>query len=151
MSKHEAVYILDGCRSPIGRGHPEKGMYRNLRAEELAVHTLKALLARNSLDPERIDDFYLGCVDQLMEQGKNLARLIVLLSGLPRTIPGLTINRLCASSLTALQLAADGILGRARCERRAQGKDKPCRRRSAPIRASACSGWQSPSESVEKT
>jgi len=109
MSTHEAVYILDGCRSPIGRGHPEKGMYRNLRADELAVHTLKALMARNRLDPEQVDDFYLGCVDQLLEQGKNLARLVSLLAGLPRRVPGLTINRLCASSLTALQLAADGI------------------------------------------
>lgn len=109
MSKYEAVYLLDGCRSPIGRGHPEKGMYRNLRVEDLAVHTLKALIARNRLDPEQVDDFYLGCVDQLLEQGKNLARLISLLAGLPRRVPGLTINRLCASGLTALQLAADGI------------------------------------------
>lgn len=103
------VYLLDGCRSPIGRGHPEKGMYRNLRADDLAVQVLQALLHRLPLDPDRIDDFYLGCVGQHLEQGKNLARQIILLSGLPQTIPGVTINRLCASSLAALQMAADSI------------------------------------------
>ncbi len=103
------VYLIDGCRSPIGRGHPEKGMYRGLRSDELASQTLKALLQRVPLDPAQIDDFFLGCVGQHLEQGKNLARLILLLAGLPDTIPGVTINRLCASSLTALQMAADSI------------------------------------------
>lgn len=103
------VYLIDGCRSPIGRGHPEKGMYHGLRSDELAVQTLKALLQRVPLDPAQIDDFFLGCVGQHLEQGKNLARLILLLAGLPDTIPGVTINRLCASSLTALQMAADSI------------------------------------------
>jgi acetyl-CoA acyltransferase len=103
------VYLLDGCRSPIGRGHPEKGMYRNLRADELISQIIRRLLSRLQLDPERIDDFYLGCVGQHLEQGKNLARLVILLSDLPETIPGVTINRLCASSLSALQMAADSI------------------------------------------
>jgi acetyl-CoA acyltransferase len=103
------VYLLDGCRSPIGRGHPEKGMYRNLRADELISQIIRRLLSRLQLNPERIDDFYLGCVGQHLEQGKNLARLVILLSDLPETIPGVTINRLCASSLSALQMAADSI------------------------------------------
>jgi acetyl-CoA acetyltransferase family protein len=103
------VYLVDGCRSPIGRGHPEKGMYRDLRADELAVQTLNALISRTHLNPAAVDDFYLGCVGQHREQGKNLARLVLLLAGLPKEIPGVTINRLCASSLTALQMAADGI------------------------------------------
>ena len=103
------VYIIDGCRSPIGRGHPEKGMYRNLRADDLIVQVLRVLLERNDIKPELIDDFYLGCVGQQREQGKNLARLVVLLAGLPDTIPGVTINRLCASSMTALQMASDSI------------------------------------------
>lgn len=103
------VYLIDGCRSPIGRGHSEKGMYRDLRSDELAVQTLEALLRRVTLDPAQIDDFFLGCVGQHLEQGKNLARLILLLAGFPDTIPGVTINRLCASSLTALQMAADSI------------------------------------------
>jgi acetyl-CoA acyltransferase len=84
-------------------------MYRGLRSDELAVQTLKALLKRVPLDPAQIDDFFLGCVGQHLEQGKNIARLILLLAGLPDTIPGVTINRLCASSLTALQIAADSI------------------------------------------
>jgi acetyl-CoA acetyltransferase family protein len=105
------VYLIDGCRSPIGRSHPEKGIYRDLRADELAVQTLQALLERTALDPDLIDDFYLGCVGQHLEQGKNLARLVLLLAGLPESIPGVTINRLCASSLTALQMAADSIRG----------------------------------------
>jgi acetyl-CoA acyltransferase len=103
------VYLVDGCRSPIGRGHPEKGMFRDLRADELAAQIVQALLARLQLDPQQIDDFYLGCVGQHLEQGKNLARLVLLLASLPPAIPGVTINRLCASSLTALQMAADSI------------------------------------------
>lgn len=104
------VFLLDGCRSPIGRGHSEKGMYSGLRADELLAQVIQRLLARQGLDPGRIDDFYLGCVGQHLEQGKNLARLAILLAGLPETIPGVTINRLCASSLTALQMAADSVL-----------------------------------------
>jgi len=103
------VYLIDGCRSPIGRGHPEKGIYSNLRADELSVQILQSLINRTGLDPEQIDDFYLGCVGQHLEQGKNLARLIILLAGLPNTIPGATVNRLCSTSLTALQMAADSI------------------------------------------
>ncbi len=103
------VYLVDGCRSPIGRGHPEKGIFRGLRADELAAQTLLALLDRVRVDPSEIDDFYLGCVGQHGEQGKNLARLVILLAGLPLSLPGATVNRLCASSLTALQMAADSI------------------------------------------
>jgi acetyl-CoA acyltransferase len=103
------VFLIDGCRSPIGRGHPEKGLYHNLRADELSVQVLQALIDRTELNPEQIDDFYLGCVGQHLEQGKNLARLIILLADLPETTPGATVNRLCSSSLTALQMATDSI------------------------------------------
>ncbi len=109
MTANHDVYLIDGCRSPIGLGHPEKGIYRDLRADELAAQVLLALLERNRVDPAAINDFYLGCVGQHLEQGKNLARLILLLAGLPPTIPGVTINRLCASSLTSLQLAANTL------------------------------------------
>ena len=105
----ETAYLIDGCRSPIGRGHPEKGIFKDIRADELAVQTLRALLQRTSVVPGKVDDFYLGCVGQHLEQGKNLARLIWLLAGLPQSVPGVTINRLCASSLTALQFAVDSI------------------------------------------
>jgi len=103
------VYLVDGCRSPIGRGHPEKGIFKHLRADQLTSQLLLALLERTGLDPTLVDDFYLGCVGQHLEQGKNLARLVWLLSGLPEAVPGATINRLCGSSLTALQMAADSI------------------------------------------
>jgi acetyl-CoA acyltransferase len=105
----EKVYLVDGCRSPIGRSHRDKGLYRDLRADELAVQVLEALVQRTKVVPDKIDDFYLGCVGQHHEQGKNLARLILLLAGFPKSIPGVTINRLCASSLTALEMAADSI------------------------------------------
>ena len=105
----EKVYLMDGCRSAIGRGHPEKGLYSNLRADELSVQVLQGLIERTGLDSNKIDDFYLGCVGQHLEQGKNLARLTLLLAGLPDTIPGATVNRLCSSSLSALQMAADSI------------------------------------------
>ncbi|RME25255.1 MAG: acetyl-CoA C-acyltransferase, partial [Candidatus Zixiibacteriota bacterium] len=103
------VYLIDGCRSPIGRGNAEKGVFRDIRADELTVQVLRALLQRTGVDPSVVDDFFLGCVGQHHEQGKNLARLVILLAGLPETSPGCTINRLCASSLTALQLAVDSI------------------------------------------
>ena len=109
MKADNKVYLIDGCRSPIGRGHPEKGIYRDLRADELAVQVLRALLERIQFDAAAVDDFYLGCVGQHLEQGKNLARLVLLLAGLPKSIPGVTINRLCASSLAALQMAGDSI------------------------------------------
>lgn len=105
----QPVYLVDGCRSPIGRSHPEKGILASIRADDLSVQVLNDLLRRTGVDPAQIDDLYLGCVGQHLEQGKNLARLIVLLSDLPKTIPGVTINRLCASSLTALGSAADSI------------------------------------------
>ena len=103
------VFLIDGCRSPIGKGHADMGMYRSIRADDLAVQTLKKLLGRVPVDLNSVDDFFVGCVGQHLEQGKNIARLIVLLAGLPETIPGVTINRLCASSLTALQMASDSI------------------------------------------
>ena len=109
MSDNNSVYIIDGCRSPIGRGHPEKGMYKDIRADQLSVQVLLVLLNRINVRHKTIDDFYLGCVGQHLEQGKNLARLILLLAGLPVSIPGATINRLCASSFTALQMAFDSI------------------------------------------
>ena len=105
----QQVYLIDGCRSPIGRGHPEKGILKDIRADELCLQVLNALIDRTNLDIDKIDDFYVGCVGQHLEQGKNLARLILLLGRFPNSIPGATINRLCASSLTALQMATDSI------------------------------------------
>lgn len=107
-----SAYLVTGCRSPIGRSHPEKGVFRNLRADELTVQVLLALRRKINLDPRLVDEVYLGCVGQHLEQGKNLARLVTLLAGFPETIPGITLNRLCASGFSAVQLAADGIAAR---------------------------------------
>ncbi|RMF10652.1 MAG: thiolase family protein, partial [Candidatus Neomarinimicrobiota bacterium] len=91
-------------------------MFRSLRADELFVQVLQSLMDRLSLDPARVDDVYLGCVGQHLEQGKNLARLSWLLAGFPDTVPGMTLNRLCASSFSAVQVAADAIgCGRLHC------------------------------------
>ena len=103
------VFLVNGCRSPIGRSHPDKGDFRNIRADELVAQVLQHLVDRISLDPGSVDDFYLGFVGQHLEQGKNLGRLVLLLSGFPETVPSLTINRLCASSFSAVQMAADCI------------------------------------------
>ncbi len=105
----ETAYLVDGCRTPIGSAHPEKGAFRHVRADELTVRVLQALRVRMNFDPADIDDFYLGCVGQHLEQGKNLARLSLLLAGWPNTVPANTINRLCGSSFSAVQFAADAI------------------------------------------
>jgi acetyl-CoA acetyltransferase family protein len=109
LKREDVVYLVDGCRSPIGRGHPEKGAFRNLRADELTVQVLDVLIKRLEINPAEIEDVLLGCVGQHLEQGKNLARLVILLAGLPETIPGITLNRLCGSSFSAVQQAADSI------------------------------------------
>jgi len=101
------VFLMDACRSPIGNSS-EKGLYNNLRIDDLALQVLEYLFERTNLDVKTINDFFLGCVGQHLEQGKNLARLIAVLAELHH-LPGLTINRLCASSLSALQMAADSI------------------------------------------
>ncbi len=101
------VFLIDGCRSPIGRAG-EKGLFHDLRADDLALQVFKLLIKRTGLDIKSINDLFLGCVGQHLEQGKNLARLIAVLADLP-DLPGVTINRLCASSLSALQMAADSI------------------------------------------
>ncbi|MBI4924953.1 MAG: acetyl-CoA C-acyltransferase, partial [Bdellovibrio sp.] len=91
------AYIVAAKRTPIGKSHPEKGIFRNIRADELLAALIKDIAKQNNL----IDDVYIGCVGQHLEQGKNIARLASLLAGLPDLVPGVTINRLCASSLQA--------------------------------------------------
>ncbi|MBI2605990.1 MAG: thiolase family protein, partial [Deltaproteobacteria bacterium] len=105
------AYLIDARRTAIGRAHPDKGAFRGIRADELLAELIKDVVAR-ALAPASqlvIDDVYVGCVGQHMEQGKNIARLASLLAGLPPTVPGVTINRLCASSLQALNFAAAAL------------------------------------------
>jgi 3-oxoadipyl-CoA thiolase len=102
-----AAYICDGIRTPFGRYH---GVLGNMRTDDLAALTLKLLLERNSaLDPEAIDEVILGCANQAGEDNRNVARMAALLAGLPDTVPGVTVNRLCASGLDAVACAARAI------------------------------------------
>ncbi|MES2488883.1 MAG: acetyl-CoA C-acyltransferase FadA [Pseudomonadota bacterium] len=103
MSNIEVV-IVDAVRTPMGRS--KGGMYRNVRAEELSAHLIKAVLARNAaLKPADVEDVIWGCVQQTLEQGFNIARNVALMAGLPQTVPGQTVNRLCGSSMTAIHAA----------------------------------------------
>lgn len=101
--------VVDCLRTPIGRAHPERGYYRDTRGDDLAVACLQALLARNAIDPKEIGDVILGCTQQTGEQGHNAARAIALMAGLPVSSAGCTVNRLCGSSLQALNQAAHAI------------------------------------------
>ncbi|MCB0384801.1 MAG: thiolase family protein, partial [Bdellovibrionales bacterium] len=102
------AYIVEAKRTPIGRAHKDKGVYRDVRADELMAHLLK-YFGKEVLSPERIDDVMVGCVGQHLEQGKNIARLSSLLAGYPYSVPGVTVNRLCASSLQAFHFATQSV------------------------------------------
>ena len=105
----EAV-IVDAVRTPIGRSHKDKGVYRDVRSDDLAAIVVKALVERTGVDPERIEDVVLGNTQQQGEQGFNVARNVALLAGLPATAAGATVNRLCGSSLQALAQAAHSVV-----------------------------------------
>ncbi|RLB65420.1 MAG: acetyl-CoA C-acyltransferase [Deltaproteobacteria bacterium] len=106
------AYLVEAKRTAIGRAHPDKGLFREVRADEMLAALMRGLLAGipagEALTPA-IDDIYIGCVGQHLEQGKNIARLSSLLAGLPASVPGVTINRLCASSLQAFNFAVSTI------------------------------------------
>ncbi|HEY3360201.1 MAG TPA: acetyl-CoA C-acyltransferase [Polyangia bacterium] len=101
------AYIIDGLRTPIAR---YGGGLAEVRADDLAAHVLRALLARNPVPPARIDDVLLGCANQAGEDNRNVARMALLLAGLPVTVPGATINRLCGSGMHAVCDGARQIL-----------------------------------------
>src|SRR5215469_9367750 len=99
-----AAYICDGIRTPIGRYN---GALARVRTDDLAALTLKALLARHEkLDLGAIDEVILGCANQAGEDNRNVARMAALLAGVPASVPGVTVNRLCASGLDAVGQAA---------------------------------------------
>jgi len=101
------AYICDAVRTPIGR---YGGVLAKVRTDDLATVPLKALMARNpKVDWDRLDEVFLGCVNQAGEDNRNVARMALLLSGLPETVPGVTVNRLCASGLEAVGEAARAI------------------------------------------
>jgi acetyl-CoA acyltransferase len=101
--------VIDAARTPIGRAHPEKGMYRDVRADDLSADLIKALLERNQLDPTLVEDIHWGCVKQQGEQGFNVGRMAALIAGMPVEVGACTVNRLCGSSLQAVHQAAMSI------------------------------------------
>ncbi len=105
-----SAVVVDCCRTPIGRANPEKGIYRDVRSDDLAATVIKALVERTGIDPVEIQDVVLGNTQQQKEQGFNVARIASLLAGLPATTGGATINRLCGSSLQALNQASHSIV-----------------------------------------
>jgi acetyl-CoA C-acetyltransferase len=100
------AYIYDGLRTPIGR---HAGKLAPVRPDDLAAEVLKEVVSRNQIDPAEISDVVLGCVNQAGEDSRNVARFAALLSGLPATTPGVTVNRLCASGLQAVVDAARAV------------------------------------------
>jgi acetyl-CoA acyltransferase len=102
-----AVFAVDACRTPVGK---IKGSLASARPDHLTADVISALLSRNAwLDPARIDDVYWGAANQAGEDNRNVARMGVLLAGLPVEVPGATVNRLCGSGMEAIASAARAI------------------------------------------
>jgi 3-oxoadipyl-CoA thiolase len=98
--------IVDAIRSPIGR---YGGTLRDIRPDDLAAQMIQAVVQRNALDPAVIEDVVMGCTNQAGEDNRNVARMAVLLAGLPDAVPGQTVNRLCGSGMQAVHAAAHAI------------------------------------------
>lgn len=102
--------VIDCVRTPIGRAHPERGWFRDVRSDDLAVEVVRALVDRSGVDAEAIEDLVMGNTQQQGEQGFNVARNVAVMAGLPTHTGGATINRLCGSSLQALNQATHAIM-----------------------------------------
>ena len=108
MKQIQDAYIVAATRTPIGRSH--RGFFKNMRPDDLLVKALQAVLAQvPSLDPAAIEDIICGCAIPEGPQGLNIARIGAVLAGLPHSVGGITVNRFCASGLSAVQMAADRI------------------------------------------
>jgi acetyl-CoA acyltransferase len=102
------AYIVSAIRTPIGKA--PRGAFKNTRPDDLLVHAIRSAMAQvPKLDPKLVEDVIVGCAIPEAEQGWNVARVSLLLAGLPNTAGGVTVNRFCASGLTALAMAADRI------------------------------------------
>src|SRR3954452_21285486 len=99
--------LLDALRTPIGR---YAGVLSGVRPDDLAARTLAAAVERDGIDPATVDEVYLGCTNQTGEDNRNVARMASLIAGLPQEVPGVTVNRLCASGLEAVNQAARSIM-----------------------------------------
>ena len=102
--------VVDCVRTPIGRAHKDKGLFRDVRSDDLAVACVKALVERTGIDPVEIEDVIMGSTQQTGEQGLNVARNIALMAGLSVESGGATINRLCGSSMQALNQATHAVM-----------------------------------------
>ena len=108
MKQVQDAYIVAATRTPIGRSH--RGFFRNMRPDDLLVKAIQAALAQvPTLDPHAIEDLICGCAIPEGAQGLNVARIGAVLAGLPNSVGGITVNRFCASGLSAIQMAADRI------------------------------------------
>jgi acetyl-CoA acyltransferase len=104
-----SAVVIEAVRTPVGRAHAEKGMFREARADDLSADVMKALIDRVGVAPEAIEDIHWGCVKQQGEQGYNVGRMAALIAGLPIQVGACTVNRLCGSSLQAIHQAAMSI------------------------------------------
>ena len=102
--------IVACCRTAIGRSHPDRGLFRNVRGDELAAAVVKGVVERSGVDPATVEDVILGSTQQRGELGGNVAKCAALMAGLPLTTAGATVNRLCGSSLEAIARAAHAIV-----------------------------------------
>ncbi len=108
MKQIQDAYIVAATRTPIGRSH--RGFFRHMRPDDLLAVALRSALAQApGLDPRAIEDVICGCAIPEAQQGLNVARIGAILAGLPNTVGGITVNRFCASGLSAVQMAADRI------------------------------------------
>ncbi|MFM9429150.1 thiolase family protein [Arthrobacter sp. MP_2.3] len=100
------AFLVGGVRTPVGR---HGGVLATVRPDDLAALVLQAAVSRAGVDPASLDEVILGCVNQAGEDNRNIARMAVLLAGLPHAVPAVTVNRLCASGLTAISMAAQSV------------------------------------------
>src|SRR5918992_1925509 len=105
-SMRQEVYLIDAVRTPIGR---HGGALARVRPDDLAATAIAALVRRTGIEPSSVDDVIFGCANQAGEDTRNVARMALLLAGLPVEVPGQTVNRLCGSGLQAVASAAQAI------------------------------------------
>ena len=143
------VVLVDAVRTPFGKAGP-KGLYAETRADDLVVAALREVLRRNpALPPERVDDVAVAATTQIGDQGLTLGRTAGILAGLPRSVPGYSIDRMCAGAMTAVTTLSAGI-GVRGVRRRASPRGSSTwagtrwARASTPTRGSCPSGSSTP-------
>src|SRR5258708_7693843 len=99
--------IIDALRTPMGR---YRGALSGIRPDDLAAHVVRSAVERNGIDGRQIGDVFFGAANQAGEDNRDVARMAALLAGLPSTVPGVTVNRLCASGLEAANQAARSVM-----------------------------------------